>query len=1037
MRDFTKGKVTKSIFLFSIPLILGNLFQQLYTLINSAFVGTFLNTDALAAVGACYPIIFFITSMVLGIASGASVVVSHYYGAKDYDSIRNIISTFYIFFILLGVVVCGLSIIFASEIFSLFSMTDIVKNMAAEYFQIYMIGMFFSILSHSAISLLRGLGDSTTQLYFLIPANILCAILSYVFLGVLNLTIGYSALASLIAQFLCFVSIFIYLNKTHKYIKLSFYHLTFNKSYLQSILSVGVPTGLQQSVISLTQILILSLVVRFGTDATAAYSSAMRVESIALLFVLNISNAVTAFVGTNKGANMNDRVKQGLYASIKLMSIFSLITMVVFIGLKRYLMLLFTNDEQVIRIGEEYLIIYGLFYFFFALQMMFTAFFRGLAKASITMVISVFSLLIVRYPLSYLLSLHYDTIGIWLGAPISWILSLIIYIILFKMNKWQTRSIVKTFLLLLPIFLLFSCSSKAQVDALSIQQNDFVVNSKEPTDDTKVAEYKSPYPQNDFISPLKIPITLAGTFAEIRGTHFHSGIDIRTQERTGLAVIAPMDGYVSRIKIQVYGGGKNLYIVHPNGYTTVYMHLEKYAGKIQDFVLSHQYKEHCYAFDYTFSKPTIYVKQGDTIAFTGESGMAQGPHLHFEIRDNKTEHPINPLLFGLKVEDEQKPYASSFAITPLQNSFVDNSSESKIFSFSGKYALNQGDTINCSGLVYFSILAYDPSYLSSMHNGVWKTELYIDSLLFFSHHIERFSFSNYGDVNATINYPLYIKTGNRYLSSRLMDNGVLPFNTNSTNGVLNVKTDSVYRISWVLTDLKGNNSIYTFFLQGVESTQDTINKASKNASNFISCKYSKQTNYTFADGSIINIPKGALYEDISLNYSFAKGKYSNIYTLHTPYEPLKSSIYIKIKPYKFDKSLQNKYLITRVYGKSKKSEGGTYKNGYVVAALDEFGKYTIDVDTIAPTIKPLNFRSNKRLNRNQQTLKLRISDNLSGISVYHCYLNEQWVLFEYDGKHSMLTYIIDDKLKTGKNSLKIVATDRKGNKKTANYTIVR
>lgn len=180
-----------------------------------------------------------------------------------------------------------------------------------------------------------------------------------------------------------------------------------------------------------------------------------------------------------------------------------------------------------------------------------------------------------------------------------------------------------------------------------------------------------------------------------------------------------------------------------------------------------------------------------------------------------------------------------------------------------------------------------------------------------------------------------------------------------------------------------------------------------------------------------------MYEDISLNYSFAKGKYSNIYTLHTPYEPLKSSIYIKIKPYKFDKSLQNKYLITRVYGKSKKSEGGTYKNGYVVAALDEFGKYTIDVDTIAPTIKPLNFRSNKRLNRNQQTLKLRISDNLSGISVYHCYLNEQWVLFEYDGKHSMLTYIIDDKLKTGKNSLKIVATDRKGNKKTANYTIVR
>ena len=153
-----------------------------------------------------------------------------------------------------------------------------------------------------------------------------------------------------------------------------------------------------------------------------------------------------------------------------------------------------------------------------------------------------------------------------------------------------------------------------------------------------------------FASPVDIPLYSAGSFAELRGSHFHSGLDIRTFGKTGYCVYAPLEGYVSRIKVQAFGGGKNLYITHPNGYTSVYMHLERYCGKIEKFVKEYQYENKVYEFDYVFAKPQIYVEKGDTIALSGESGSVAGPHLHFEIRKTDSQNPLNPLLF-LNMED--------------------------------------------------------------------------------------------------------------------------------------------------------------------------------------------------------------------------------------------------------------------------------------------------------------------------------------------------------------------------------------------------
>lgn len=547
-------------------------------------------------------------------------------------------------------------------------------------------------------------------------------------------------------------------------------------------------------------------------------------------------------------------------------------------------------------------------------------------------------------------------------------------------------------------------------------------------------EYK-----NIFSSPLKIPLYSAGSFAELRGSHFHSGLDIRTYGKTGYNVYAPEDGYVSRIKVQAYGGGKNLYITHPNGYTTVYMHLERYCGEIEKWVKQYQYANQVYEFDYTFQKPKIYVTKGDTIALSGESGSVAGPHLHFEVRNSKTENPINPLRF-FDVEDTIPPYIESLAITPLKKASVNSSSNTYTWQINKDKKTTDSiplfDTIDCLGNIYFSILAFDPSKNSSIRNGVLSFELYINNKKIFSHKVNEFSFANYGYVDAIINYPLYIKTGKRYLSSRLLENGKLPYDNYVNNGILNVKKDSLYKIEWRLADIKNNKTNYVFFVRGFEQDNAIRNNTLK--PRVMHIDYNENTTYKASDGSLFMFSKNCLYESIDLEHYQRKGTYSDVHTLHNIFEPVKKKFTIKIKPYKVNDLIKNKCTIVKINSKGGfSSVGGIYRDGFVETKIGDFGVFAIWIDTTAPNVKPINFKPNKKLSSNQKTLKAKISDNLTGIYSYKGYINGKWVLMEYDGKNAMLTYFIDETLKEGENTLKIVVTDKNNNTKTETYKIIR
>lgn len=547
-------------------------------------------------------------------------------------------------------------------------------------------------------------------------------------------------------------------------------------------------------------------------------------------------------------------------------------------------------------------------------------------------------------------------------------------------------------------------------------------------------EYK-----NIFSSPLKIPLYSAGSFAELRGSHFHSGLDIRTYGKTGYNVYAPEDGYVSRIKVQAYGGGKNLYITHPNGYTTVYMHLERYCGEIEKWVKQYQYANQVYEFDYTFQKPKIYVTKGDTIALSGESGSVAGPHLHFEVRNSKTENPINPLRF-FDVEDTIPPYIESLAITPLKKASVNSSSNTYTWQINKDKKTTDSiplfDTIDCLGNIYFSILAFDPSKNSSIRNGVLSSELYINNKKIFSHKVNEFSFANYGYVDAVINYPLYIKTGKRYLSSRLLENGKLPYDNYVNNGILNVKKDSLYKIEWRLADIKNNKTNYVFFVRGFEKDNAVRNNTLK--PRVMHIDHNENTTYKASDGSLFIFSKNCLYESIDLEHYQRKGTYSDVHTLHNIFEPVKKKFTIKIKPYKVNDLIKNKSTIVKINSKGGfSSVGGIYRDGFVETKIGDFGVFAIWIDTTAPNVKPINFKPNKKLSSNQKTLKAKISDNLTGIYSYKGYINGKWVLMEYDGKNAMLTYFIDETLKEGENTLKIVVTDKNNNTKTETYKIIR
>ncbi|MGQ8336693.1 MATE family efflux transporter [Sunxiuqinia sp. A32] len=443
MKDFTVGNEARLILRFSIPLVIGNIFQNLYNIVDSVIVGNYLGKEALGAVGASFPIIFTLVSMVIGVGSGASTVVSQYFGAKQMDKVARTIDTIFIFFLASSIIVSIVGIGLSEHIFRWINLPEEMLPQAVTYLNIYIAGMFFFFGFAGITSILRGLGDSKTPLYFMVIATISNVVFDLLFVVVFKWGIEGVAFATLLAHAGAFFTAAWYLNKKHPVIKLSIRKYIFDRDIFKSCVRIGLPTGFQQSFVAFGMIAIMSIVNGFGTNAVAAYTAAMRIDSFAKMPAITFSSALSTFVGQNLGAFQEDRAKKGLRSTLIFSLGYCLFISLLIILFGKYIMNLFTPDQGVIEIGQDYLVIVSSFYLLFAVMFTFTGFLRGAGATLIPMITTFTSLYLFRIPIAYFLSAKIGVNGIWWAEPTAWLAGMTILILYFYKGRWRGKVVVK------------------------------------------------------------------------------------------------------------------------------------------------------------------------------------------------------------------------------------------------------------------------------------------------------------------------------------------------------------------------------------------------------------------------------------------------------------------------------------------------------------------------------------------------------------------------------------------------------------------
>mgnify|MGYP003300875824 CR=1 FL=1 len=546
------------------------------------------------------------------------------------------------------------------------------------------------------------------------------------------------------------------------------------------------------------------------------------------------------------------------------------------------------------------------------------------------------------------------------------------------------------------------------------------------------------FPQ--YPNPVKIPISLSATFAELRSNAFHAGVDIRTQGVEGKEVFAVADGYVSRIGVSPYGYGKVLYITHNDGFTSVYAHMSKFNKMITDFVKDKQYKDESFAQNIMLKENEFPIKRGDFLGFTGNSGSSGGPHLHYEIRYTKTQEPVNPLYFGLKIKDTKKPVIKGLAIYPLENSIVNNNDTTIYLNVNhkeGVYSLDNS-IFTVSGDIAFGINVYDQADGANNKNGPYSIELFANNELIFNIISDKYSYNETRYINSLIDYSRYIKNKERFVRTEIDKYNNLGL-YETRKGVVPVNQGDTINMKYVVKDYNGNKSVLNFTLIGVKLHVDEIDDLVYDTESYYEVIDGNPLNITLKDFEM-DIPKMAFYRDVVIETTLSDTM-SNIYSdyvYHIGNEeiPVHKKATLRIKP-KTD-YIGDTLLYVALLNTDNKFVflGNKTVDDYIEAKTNVLGSYLIARDTIAPSIIPVNFKTNSSISENW-SLRVEIEDKETGIKDYAMFVNGRWVLADYDAKNKLLMYQIDNHIKEGDNILKVVVTDMVGNKNIYSTTLTR
>ena len=521
----------------------------------------------------------------------------------------------------------------------------------------------------------------------------------------------------------------------------------------------------------------------------------------------------------------------------------------------------------------------------------------------------------------------------------------------------------------------------------------------------------------NFHSPIDAPFDLSGTFGEFR-SRFHTGIDFKSRGVQGQRVFSIEDGFVSRIEVNNYGYGKVIYIDHSNGYTSVYAHLRNFSPELNNYIKSELYKSKKNSIKKFPKKNEFIISKGSLIGYSGNTGRSFGPHLHFEIRETKNQDAINPLMFNYKYVDQERPIIRGLYIINEDNSLVKKLPVRKKIS-----KLNDStyisDIIGYNGKIGVGLDIYDIQYKNLYNqNGIYKVELFIDSILSYSYQMNKIKFSENHFKKIMYDYQSLIERNKKVLKIYTPRNSNLSFlKKNSFNGIINSDNYKDNSVIIKISDWNQNSSYIKFRLKSVD-TKST-------ETSYQGIEILTDQDYTLnKNSSIIEIDKNTFYDDLLLNISYN----SDTLDLGKEKDPFRSSVRVKL-PHKITDTMRlrqsfiGKIINERIsYLSSKKNDSFIYTN------TSSLGKYIISRDTLKPEIIPINFKSNSNI-KGKRSLRLRLKDELSGIKSYSSYFNGNWALFEYEPKSNLIFHNLSDGvIENGENELIIKYEDGVGNK---------
>jgi putative MATE family efflux protein len=448
MIDFTDGKPWKLLLQFAIPMLIGNVLMQLYSIADFYIVGNFIGSEAMASVGSSMPILFALVSFIIGITIGCTVIVSQYFGAKDFVKMKRSVDTVIIFIVVAALSVSVVGLLFCEPLLRLVDTPDDVFHGAYIFLKINLIGLLplFGINCLNAI--LRGVGDSKTPLYVMLISSGLNIILLLIFVPVMEWGIAGAAWATILTQTITLIGMTIWLNHKHPFIKITIHKLVFDVDIFRSSVRIGLPTGVQQALVAVGMMALLGIVNRFTSENSnilVAYSIVNRVDSLVAVPAMAFSMAISAFVGQNVGALKFYRIPSGLSATLVMSSILTIFLSVVLMIFAHPIMKLFSTEinTDIITIGARFLMIICPFYIVFSTMFIFTGVLRGAGDTLIPMFITLLSLWVVRIPVASFLSDAIGPDGIWWSIPIAWSVGAVCAYLYYRTGRWKTKGVIK------------------------------------------------------------------------------------------------------------------------------------------------------------------------------------------------------------------------------------------------------------------------------------------------------------------------------------------------------------------------------------------------------------------------------------------------------------------------------------------------------------------------------------------------------------------------------------------------------------------